>query len=157
MVELKITDDSAWAMLQAFDLWGDDFQASLHLGEDFAAWRAVTPADIVEALAVSSVTGDIANGGVEQCFWNSFGTAAPEALVVLRKLELNDYADLLEKAIARFGPNFPRDRERRMSLLDSGEVELLDIDEVIVPLIISSNDEYDRKINGFVAEVLVRN
>lgn len=149
-------DDPAWAMLKALDIWGDPFLASLDEPKAYEAWLASTPADIAQTVAMSSVTGDIANGGTEQCFWNSFGTAAPEALIAIRSVGLTDYARLVGQAIGRFGPVFPRSREDRMAALDDGKVELWDIDEELIPLIIASQGEYDRVLNDFAAEALRR-
>ena len=149
-------DEPAWAMLQALDVWGGPFLKALDNAEDYEAWLSATPADIAQTLAMSSVTGDIANGGTDQCFWNSFGTAAPEALLVLRAVGLDRYAHLVEQAVARFGPVFPRSREVRMAALETGEVDLSDIDNELIALIIAYDGEDERRLNDFAANVLRR-
>jgi len=149
-------EEPAWAMLQALDVWGEPFLKALDKAEAYEAWLAATPSDIAQTLAVSSVTGDIMNGGTEQCFWNSFGTAAPEALLVLRAVGLDDYARLVDKAIRRFGPVFPRGREERMAALDTGEVDLSDIDDELIELIMGYEGEDERRLNAFAADVIRR-
>ena len=149
-------DDPAWAMLEALDLWGDPFLRALDDPQAYQIWLDSTPPDIALTVAMSSVTGDILNGGTEQCFWNSFGTASPEAVKVIRAVGLLDYARLVEQAMARFGPVYPRSRDERMAAIDSGAVELADIDEDLIDLIVAHRAEYDRRLNDFAADVLRR-
>lgn len=145
-----------WACIEMLDRWGAAFLKALDDENDFAAWLAVTPRDMALALSVSSVYGDIYNGGVDQCLWNSFGTAAPEAVEVLRLVGLHDIADLVSAAIARLGPVFPRDHQKRMTVLEQEGIELRDIDDDLVKIIMACHGEDERRINVFVADVLRR-
>jgi hypothetical protein len=142
-------------MLEALDVWGRPFVKALDSADAYAIWLSQTPRDIALTLAMSSVTGDIRNGGFDQCFWNSFGTAAPEALVVLRSVGLQKYADLLEICIERFGPVFPRERSVRMAALDSGSVTVEDLDDELEP-IEAFSESTERLLNQFAAATIRR-
>jgi hypothetical protein len=156
LVSGEVPEEPAWAMLEALDVWGNDFLKALDDPDAYEAWFASTPNDIASVLAISSVSGDIRNGGMDQCFWNPFGTAAPEALLVLREVGLKEYADLLDQAIARFGSVFPRSRAERMTALDTGEVQLADLDEKLFELIDKYDGEHELRLNAFAAEVIQR-
>ena len=148
-------DEPAWAMLEALDVWGKPFMEALDDPQAYDRWLNSTPRDIALTLAASSVTGDIRNGGFEQCMWNSFGTSAPEALIVLQQLGLDRFAVLLAEAIGRFGPNFPRHREARQALLDKGEVVLADLDsDDLIPMLEAYDGLEERRLNDFAAATL---
>lgn len=65
------------------------------------------------------LVGDIKNGGFHQCFWNTTGLYAPEAVIGFRVLDLGTTASVVQAAIDIFGTPFPRERERRIEFLDS--------------------------------------
>jgi hypothetical protein len=64
---------------------------------------------------------EVYNGGFHQYFSNSTGLHAPEAVVGFRALNLDDIADIVERAIAVFGKDYPRDRTTREEFLDAIE------------------------------------
>ncbi|MGH8465475.1 MAG: DMP19 family protein [Pseudomonas sp.] len=61
---------------------------------------------------------EINNGGFEQFFSNSTGVLAPEGVQAFRALGLPRTAELIDKAMAVFGPKYPRERTEREDALD---------------------------------------
>lgn len=76
------------------------------------------PAAVQHLLAAHWCHSEISNGGFDQLFYNSTGVLAPEAEAGFRAIGLPDVADLVGTAIARFGPDYPRDRDTRLAALD---------------------------------------
>ena len=70
---------------------------------------------------------EVYNGGFHQYFSNSTGLHAPEAVLGFRALGLDDIAEIVEKAMAVFGSDYPRDRDAREAFLDA--IEGSDISE----------------------------
>lgn len=67
------------------------------------------------------VCAEVYNGGFYQYFTNGTGLHAPEAIVGFRKLELDDIAEIVQRAIQLFDDPFPRERTTREDFLDSME------------------------------------
>ncbi len=61
---------------------------------------------------------EIRNGGFHQFFWNSTGILAPEAALAFRAIGMPNTAALIEKAMLFFGSVYPRDRDKRITVLD---------------------------------------
>ncbi len=57
------------------------------------------------------------NGGLSQFFQNSTGIVAPEAVRGFRAIGQTSTADVLERAMRRFGRVYPRDRQERQALM----------------------------------------
>jgi|SRR5690606_39229452 len=64
---------------------------------------------------------EVYNGGFHQYFSNSTGLHAPEAVLGFRALGLDDIADIVDRAIAVFGKDYPRARTTREEFLDAIE------------------------------------
>ena len=60
---------------------------------------------------------EVYNGGFHQYFSNPTGLHAPEAIVGFNELDLNDIADIVERAMSIFGEEFPRERHKREAIL----------------------------------------
>ncbi len=75
--------------------------------------------------AVHWLTSEVFNGGFHQFFCNDTGVLAPEAIAGLKVIGLPEIAAVVEEAVARLGPDFPRDRDARIDRL-----EALDPDDV---------------------------
>ena len=67
------------------------------------------------------VCSEVYNGGFHQYFSNSTGLHAPEAVLGFRALGLDDIADIVDRAIAVFGKDYPRARTTREEFLDAIE------------------------------------
>lgn len=65
------------------------------------------------------VVADIKNGGLHQCFWNTTGMFAPEAVCGFEDLGLHDTKTVVQSAADLFGMPFPRNRQTRIEFLDS--------------------------------------
>jgi hypothetical protein len=63
------------------------------------------------------LNAEVCNGGFHQFFTNPTGILAPEAVFGFRRIELNDFANLIEKTMLFFGNNYLREREKREELL----------------------------------------
>jgi len=61
---------------------------------------------------------EINNGGFEQFFSNSTGVLAPEGARAFRALHMPLTAELIVKAMAAFGPRYPRERTERDLAMD---------------------------------------
>ena len=57
---------------------------------------------------------EITNGGVDQLFDNPTGILVPEGILAFRVLGLDLWAEILSDAIARYGGEYPRDRDDRI-------------------------------------------
>jgi hypothetical protein len=62
---------------------------------------------------------EVRNGGFHQFFWNSAGILAPESIVAFRAIKMPNAAHLIEKAMMFFGPIYPRDRNKRIEMLNT--------------------------------------
>ncbi len=69
--------------------------------------------------AVWFCDAEVCNGGFHQFFFNSTGVLAPEAAEGFRAAGLTELAELLETAIARLGEPYPRDRAKRLAVLET--------------------------------------
>jgi hypothetical protein len=64
---------------------------------------------------------EMGNGGLSQFFCNSTGVVAPEAVRGFRAIGQSVTADLLKRAMRQFGRVYPRDREERQALMNTGD------------------------------------
>ena len=71
-----------------------------------------------EAIALFWLEGEVMNGGMHQYFFNSSGDLAPLAASALKRLGATQSLGLLESCMAKFGPVYPVDREKRGDILD---------------------------------------
>jgi hypothetical protein len=69
---------------------------------------------------------EVCNGGFHQFFINPTGVLAPEAALGFKAIGLNSCADIVEQAISFFGNSFPREWEKRNSILDKFSEENLE-------------------------------
>ncbi len=64
---------------------------------------------------------EICNGGLHQFFWNPTGVLAPEAVQGFRALGMVRIASVIEEAMMFFESPYPRDRNRRIEVLEGNE------------------------------------
>ncbi|WP_161599878.1 DMP19 family protein [Roseibium sediminis] len=57
------------------------------------------------------------NGGFHQYLYNSSGTFAPELIETLRRYNLDEHADAVEKVMPLLSQKYPRDTEQRRSIM----------------------------------------
>jgi hypothetical protein len=74
------------------------------------------PAKVRHLIALHFCIGEILNGGFLQLFCNSTGIVAPEALIAFDAIGQPKAKALLEVAMAKLGPNYPRNRETRIEI-----------------------------------------
>jgi hypothetical protein len=105
------SEASYWAILEP--IWTEQPYADEVFGDWFnklsEAQKVLFPTHWLVA--------EVQNGGFHQYFTNSTGFHAPEAILGLRMLELGDFAEVVEKAVAIVGTPFPRQRARREEVL----------------------------------------
>lgn len=75
------------------------------------------PAAVQHLLTAHWCQSEINNGGFDQLFYNPTGVLAPEAEAGFRAIGLPAVADLVGTAIARFGPDYPRDQDARVAAM----------------------------------------
>lgn len=83
----------------------------------YDASRSGLPRDIQLLAAAEYGISDIDNGGFEQFFSNSTGVMAPEILEWLERAQLKEMAEEMRRAIALFGPTYPRPQAARREIL----------------------------------------
>ena len=77
------------------------------------------PSHIGVLLAAHWLDSEVNNGGFEQLFFNSTGVLVPEARAAFEALNLRDAAAVIEEAMSVFGPDYPRDRAQRVTMLEA--------------------------------------
>ena len=80
--------------------------------------RAV-PEHVGLLFAAQWTYAETANGGFCQFFLNSTGVVAPEAVRGFRAIGQLDTAAIVERAMAHFGPVYPRDGRERNALMQT--------------------------------------
>lgn len=114
---------AAWELVEPF--W---YAVSIYDGPDvFCRQFSEIPQHCGHLFAVHWLTSEVCNGGFHQFFFNDTGVLAPEAVAGLKLVGLHNVAAVVEEAIARLGPDYPRDREERIDRLDSLDPD--DVDE----------------------------
>ena len=83
--------------------------------------------------------GEVLNGGLGQFYGNSTGVLAPEAVEACRVLNMPRLAAKLNDSMNWFGSPYPRDREARVTQLEtateSGQDPFEKLDEEVAALI----------------------
>ena len=88
--------------------------AGFHGGRDFADLCARDQL----LVCIWGVEADVNNGGFDQFFFNSYGGLGPAASAALRAIGASQMAEIVDEAIARFGPGgVPEDRDARQTRL----------------------------------------
>jgi hypothetical protein len=101
------------------------------------------------------------NGGFSQFFRNSTGIVAPEAVRGFRAIGQSSTADVLERAMRQFGRVYPRDREERQALMNTGDdpnTYVPDrsfdaLDEQMWPLIEEESGGFEAAADRFAAQL----
>jgi len=89
--------------------------------EVFKAGFGEYPSWVGDLLAVHWILSEVSNGGLKQFFWNSTGILAPEAVEGFSQMGLPEVAKVVKEAMAFFGAEYPRDKNRRRELLGDCE------------------------------------
>jgi len=112
-----MSDDTYENPLEA--IWND--QPLSDDPDEFLNWfRSLTKTQQV-LFPTHWLCAEVYNGGFHQYFHNSTGLHAPEAIRGFQELGLSDIAEIVKQAISVFGPDFPRERDKRVESLDSFE------------------------------------
>jgi Domain of unknown function (DUF4375) len=85
--------------------------------DEFLAKFAAVPPVVGNLYAAHWCQSEVCNGGLLQFFSNSTGLLAPEALNAFRVIGIDQWANILMKAMEFFGTPYPRDRAARRALL----------------------------------------
>lgn len=76
------------------------------------------PQPVGDLYAAHWLVSEVVNGAFPQFFSNSTGVLAPEAASALRRMGLDDAADITEYAMEYFGDEYPRDKSVRSRMID---------------------------------------
>ena len=75
---------------------------------------------------VTTLDGEVHNGGFDQYFWNSSGDQANELVDAFIEIGAPQTAAICEKALSVFGGHVPEDRDERNEVLDALDGDLVD-------------------------------
>ena len=85
--------------------------------EEFLRQHHAVPRDLGLLFAAHWCQSEVRNGGFLQFFFNDTGVLAPEAAEAFRAIGLVDCAELMERAMAHLGSEYPRERDKRLEIL----------------------------------------
>ena len=97
--------------------WWDRIDLDLS-PDDFLRAFAAAPEPVRNLVAAHCVISETMNGALPQFFYNSSGILAPEARQALQVVGLGESAVALHQAMLELGDPYPRDRERRIQLIE---------------------------------------
>ncbi|WP_197355564.1 DMP19 family protein [Aureliella helgolandensis] len=100
-------ENETWSFENA---WSDD---------GYDPTKCELPRDVQLLCAMNCGKSDIDNSGLYGLLDGYSGIFAPEMVEWCKRSGLDDVSNILEQAIAYFGPNFPRDVGRRHEILDA--------------------------------------
>ena len=109
MSDSKPAGASAWRIIEPYWEAVSVYDGPLQFLQDFAQ----LPEPARHLFAVWWCDAEVCNGGFHQFFANSTGVLAPEAAQGFRAIGLDQCAECVESAIARFGDPYPRDQALR--------------------------------------------
>lgn len=96
---------------------------------------------------------EVCNGGFGQFFSNSTGVLAPEAIRGFRAIGQTEIAAVVERAVAQFGPIYPRERDlRNAALLDLPDAAFDDLDNRFYELVESEAGGFEAAANAFAEQ-----
>ena len=108
--------------------------------EQFLADFELATEELRTIFAAYWFQAEVLNGGLIQFFENDTGVLAPEAALACRSLELPQLAAFVDRAIACFGENYPRDRDLRHAALDRLDRSALEgLDNAVTDLMYDEN------------------
>lgn len=85
--------------------------------EDWLKSCSGVPAEAVELYALHWAHLEIANGGIDQFFYNSTGTIAPEAVKGFERIGMSEAAEVLASSMKKLDMTYPLDREVRRDIV----------------------------------------
>jgi hypothetical protein len=100
----------AFALWNCVDHYGPPDKVSARLAALPAPYRHIAVTFVFQA--------EMLNGSVEQFFYNSSGTLAPEVVLALSAMGLPKHAAAVEKGIDMFPVPYPRDTEKRRDIME---------------------------------------
>ena len=110
-------DDTYWRLVEP--IWK---KVSIYDGGDvfLRGYAGITDKQKV-LLPAHWAESEICNGGFHQFFWNATAVLAPEAVQGFRALGMVQIASVIEEAMMYFESPYPRDRNRRIKVLEYNE------------------------------------
>ena len=106
-----------------------------YLGPDvFLARLQTVPLRSQHLYASHWCYSEVCNGGFYQFFFNTTGILAPEAVSGFHAMGADELSEILSRALAYFGPHYPRVRELRMDSLGTFGTDSLDRVEVLMAI-----------------------
>jgi len=118
------------------DIYGDEERLSEGLRE--------VPEWVGDLVCVHWLVSEFANGGLMQFFINSTGILAPEAVAALRRMDLPQAAEALDRAVEFFGSPYPRGKQERYQFLRQKAGLRLDDTEIMMWRVRLFKDMEDR-------------
>jgi hypothetical protein len=99
----------------------EPFWDSIELGgtaKQFRGSFGKTPEHVQHLFAAHWAAREVMNGSLVQFFFNSSSMLAPEAVSALRAIGFQQSAQALDDAIRALGPSYPRNRPRRLQIIE---------------------------------------
>ena len=109
-----------------------------------------TPVAPRRLLAGHWCQSEVCNGGFLQFFFNTTGVLAPEAADAYEALGLAGLASCVRRAMATLGPDYPRERHRRIEALE-GRPALEDLNQEFFVLVDNENGGWIAVANAYAA------
>ena len=117
---LRLVLKRPFVAAEYMNLVGDHYEQLDFYGsrEDWLESCAGVPAEAVELYAMHWAHLEIANGGVDQFFFNSTGTIAPESVKGFERIGMSEAADVLASSMKKLGMTYPLDGNVRRDIVD---------------------------------------
>jgi hypothetical protein len=109
------------------------------------ALGALAPAQR-EIVVLDTFVYESNNGGVNQFFWNSSGTLAPELVLILDRHGLSDHAAVIRAGMALFPWRYPRETGRRREIMET-------FPDAVIQSLYNVTDRFD---DGEIDRLIVR-
>ncbi|MCL4795111.1 MAG: DUF4375 domain-containing protein [Bryobacteraceae bacterium] len=125
--------------------------------EEYLASLAGVPPGIGWLFGADICQDEVVNGGFEQYFFGHGGLVAPEAVLGFEAIGQPSAALLLSKAMEKFGPEYPRDRLDRVSVLDDMDEEaaiaLEELETLFIKQVKKENGGYKKAADRYAASL----
>jgi hypothetical protein len=126
--------------------------------DEYLASLAEVPPGIGWLFAADICQDEVVHDGFEQFFFGPSGYVAPEAVLGFEAIGQTSAALLLSKAMAKFGPEYPRDRMERVAVLDdfdeAAAIEFEDLETLFIKQVKKENGGYKKAADRYAASLV---